>query len=68
MINIVCRGGIHSEEMIEMKWSRSSSPGFFAGNLWNSSTIFGNKESLTLLAGIISLSSIAANQRAAFFI
>jgi hypothetical protein len=22
------RGGIHSEEMIEMKWSRSSNPGF----------------------------------------
>jgi hypothetical protein len=54
--------------MIKMKWSRSSNPGFFAENLWNPYTIFGNKESLTLLAGIISMPSIAANEKAGFFI
>jgi hypothetical protein len=36
VVQAVCRGGIHSQEMIEMKWSRASNPGVFAGNLWNS--------------------------------
>jgi hypothetical protein len=43
-------------------------PEFFARNLWNSQTICGNEESLTLLAELRSLFSISANKREGFFI